>query len=127
MTTLCNTVNYRSIILNSRYQYIAMPVPVILQDHYDKQWILEHVNGNKNEAIEYESSYSIYMYRQVQPIFFKGFFESCEKYLLKDIAQLEYYVFTDDMSLSDEANVHLIKSAQAFRQTLFSASICSYK
>lgn len=22
--------------------------------------------------------------------FFKGFFESCEKYLLKDIAQLEY-------------------------------------
>lgn len=26
--------------------------------------------------------------------FFKGFFESCEKYLLKDIAQLEYYVFT---------------------------------
>ena len=52
--------------------------------------------------------------------FFKGFFESCEKYLLKDIAQLEYYVFTDDMSLSDEANVHLIKkSAQAFRQTLF--------
>ena len=36
--------------------------------------------------------------------FFKGFFESCEKYLLKDIAQLEYYVFTDDMSLSDEAN-----------------------
>ena len=35
------------IILNSRYQYIAMPVPVILQDHYDKQWILEHVNGNK--------------------------------------------------------------------------------
>ena len=47
ITTLCNTVNYRSIILNSRYQYIAMPVPVILQDHYDKQWILEHVNGNK--------------------------------------------------------------------------------
>lgn len=41
--------------------------------------------------------------------FFKGFFESCEKYLLKDIAQLEYYVFTDDMSLSDEVNVHLIK------------------
>lgn len=41
--------------------------------------------------------------------FFKGFFESCEKYLLKDIAQLEYYVFTDDMSLSDEANVHLNK------------------
>ena len=36
-----------TIILNSRYQYIAMPVPVILQDHYDKQWILEHVNGNK--------------------------------------------------------------------------------
>ena len=40
--------------------------------------------------------------------FFKGFFESCEKYLLKDIAQLEYYVFTDDMSLSDEANVILL-------------------
>ena len=57
--------------------------------------------------------------------FFKGFFESCEKYLLKDIAQLEYYVFKYDMYLSDESNVHLI--TQAFRQTLFSASICSYK
>ncbi len=47
MTTLFNTVNNRAIILNSRYQYMAMPVFVILQNQYDKQWTIEHVNGNK--------------------------------------------------------------------------------
>lgn len=41
--------------------------------------------------------------------FFKGFYESCEKYFLSDIAQLEYYVFTDDMNLTNAINVHLIK------------------
>lgn len=46
VTTVFNTVNCRTIIINSRYQYIAMPIPVILQNQYEKQWILEHVDGN---------------------------------------------------------------------------------
>lgn len=46
MTTLFNTVNYRTYIFNSRYQYIAMPIPIILQNQYSKQWIIEHVDGN---------------------------------------------------------------------------------
>lgn len=41
--------------------------------------------------------------------FFSGFYESCEKYFLKDIASVEYFVFTDDMSLSTASNVHLIE------------------
>ena len=41
--------------------------------------------------------------------FFKGFYESSEKYFLKGIASVEYFVFTDDMSLSSARNVHLIK------------------
>lgn len=39
--------------------------------------------------------------------FFKGFYESSEKYLLKDKAQKDYYVFTDDMNLCDLPNVFL--------------------
>lgn len=46
MTTLFNAVNYRTYIFNSRYQYIAMPLPLILNNQYDKQWILENVDGN---------------------------------------------------------------------------------
>ncbi len=47
MTTLLNSINYRTYILNSRFQYIAMPTFVILQNQYDRQWIGEHVKGNK--------------------------------------------------------------------------------
>lgn len=50
-TTFLNTVNYRNYIINSRFQYIAMPVPIILQNHYEKQWIMEHVSGNKIKAV----------------------------------------------------------------------------
>lgn len=50
-TTFLNTVNYRNYIINSRFQYIAMPVPVILQNQYEKQWIMEHVSGNKIKAV----------------------------------------------------------------------------
>ena len=39
--------------------------------------------------------------------FFKGFYESSEKYLLAGKAEKEYFVFTDDMSLTDSPNVHL--------------------
>ena len=39
--------------------------------------------------------------------FFKGFYESAEKYFLRGIADKEYFVFTDDMDLSSEKNVHL--------------------
>lgn len=41
--------------------------------------------------------------------FFKGFFDSSEKYFLKGIADIEYFVFTDDLKLSDSAKVHLFK------------------
>lgn len=41
--------------------------------------------------------------------FFKGFYESAEKYLLHDKAEKDYFVFTDDLNLSDAANVHLIE------------------
>lgn len=41
--------------------------------------------------------------------FFHGFFESSEKYFLKDIADIEYFVFTDDLHLSDSAKVHLFE------------------
>lgn len=41
--------------------------------------------------------------------FFDGFYKSCEKYFLKGIAEVEYFVFTDDMELSEEQNVHLVK------------------
>lgn len=39
--------------------------------------------------------------------FFKDFYESSEKYFLKDDAERQYHVFTDDMNLSDAPNVHL--------------------
>lgn len=40
---------------------------------------------------------------------FRGFYESAEKYLLKEIADIKYFVFTDDMSLTDAPNVTLIE------------------
>lgn len=39
--------------------------------------------------------------------FFEGFYYSSEKYFLKDIADKDYFVFTDDMNLSTMSNVHL--------------------
>lgn len=44
--TLCNTINYRSIIFNSRFQYIAYNIPAILYNQYDKYWILRHIDEN---------------------------------------------------------------------------------
>lgn len=41
--------------------------------------------------------------------FFDGFYASSEKYFLKGIAKIEYFVFTDDMNLSNSQNVHLFK------------------
>lgn len=47
--------------------------------------------------------------------FFKGFYESCEKYFFHNIANKEYFVFTDDMALSRDDNVHLIfKQCEGF-------------
>lgn len=40
-------------------------------------------------------------------MFFKDFYESSEKYFLNGKAEKDYYVFTDDMNLSDASNVHL--------------------
>lgn len=48
-------------------------------------------------------------------LFFKDFYTSCEKYLLKGIASKDYFVFTDDMQLCTYDNVHLIfKKCQGF-------------
>jgi hypothetical protein len=41
--------------------------------------------------------------------FFSGFYESAQKYFLKDIAEIEYFVFTDNLKLSNEKNVHLFE------------------
>lgn len=41
--------------------------------------------------------------------FFYGFYNSCERYFLKGIASIEYFVFTDNTSLSEKKNVHIIK------------------
>lgn len=41
--------------------------------------------------------------------FFDGFYKSCETYFMKGLADVEYFVFTDDMGLSQEQNVHLVK------------------
>lgn len=41
--------------------------------------------------------------------FFDGFYTSSEKYFLKGIAEIEYFVFTDNMNLSQYQNVHLFK------------------
>ena len=43
--------------------------------------------------------------------FFAGFYESAKRYLLKDEADVNYFVFTDDMKLSTESDVHLIEKA----------------
>lgn len=40
--------------------------------------------------------------------FFKGFYESCERYFLTGIAEKKYFVWTDDMTVSDASNVELI-------------------
>lgn len=39
--------------------------------------------------------------------FFKGFYDSCEKYFLQGIADKEYFVFTDDLELYNNPRVHL--------------------
>lgn len=41
--------------------------------------------------------------------FFNAFYESSEKYFLRGIANIEYFVFTDDLSLSTAKNVHLFE------------------
>lgn len=41
--------------------------------------------------------------------FFAGFYDSCERFFLRGIASLNYFVFTDDLNLSSAKNVCLIK------------------
>ena len=45
--TVFNAVNYRETILNSRFQYIAAPIPFILDNHYDQYWILRYIDNNR--------------------------------------------------------------------------------
>lgn len=53
--------------------------------------------------------------------FFEGFYSTCEKYFLPGEAEKEYFVFTDNKSLSKEKNVHLTeRKCQGFPlDTLF--------
>ena len=41
--------------------------------------------------------------------FFSGFYDSCEKFFLKNEAEKDYFVFTDDLNISSNLNVHIIK------------------
>ena len=41
--------------------------------------------------------------------FFADFYESAKAYLLKDVAEVRYFVFTDDMELTKADDVELIK------------------
>ena len=44
--TMFNTVNYRNIILNSHFDRIVTPIPMILEYQYDKAWLIKNVQGN---------------------------------------------------------------------------------
>lgn len=46
MTTLFNTVNYHPYILNSHYERIITPVPMILDYTYSISWIQKNIHGN---------------------------------------------------------------------------------
>lgn len=47
ITTVINGINHRDIIFNSRFQYIATPVPTILSEQYDYTWIINHIDNNQ--------------------------------------------------------------------------------
>ena len=40
--------------------------------------------------------------------FFKYFFDSCQKYFFRDKAEIQYYVWTDDLSLNYAPNINLV-------------------
>jgi len=42
--------------------------------------------------------------------FYTGFYESAEKYLLKGLSDIEYFVFTDNAELAKTGNVHFIET-----------------
>lgn len=41
--------------------------------------------------------------------FFADFYSSCQKFFMKDSASVEYFVFTDNLNLSKESNVHIFE------------------
>ena len=41
--------------------------------------------------------------------FFRGFYESCEKYFLIDEAEKTYFVWTDDLKISSDDNVRIME------------------
>ena len=41
--------------------------------------------------------------------FFEMFYKSCEEHFLKRIAEIEYFVFTDDVNLCRDSKVHIYK------------------
>ncbi len=46
LLTSMNILNYRTYIIQSRYQYAIAPLPIVLCYEYKLPWISEHVNGN---------------------------------------------------------------------------------
>lgn len=42
--------------------------------------------------------------------FYAGFYESAEKYLLKGLSEIEYFVFTDDIGITETSKVHIIET-----------------
>lgn len=47
MTTICNTLTYHSVILNSHYERIITPVPMILDYTYELSWIHRNIIDNQ--------------------------------------------------------------------------------
>ncbi|WP_238312142.1 hypothetical protein [Segatella paludivivens] len=41
--------------------------------------------------------------------FFADFYKSAKKYFLNEIANIEYFVFTDDEQLCSDTDIHIIK------------------
>ena len=41
--------------------------------------------------------------------FFSDFYDSCKQYFLRDVANLKYFVFTDDLTLSNNDDVFIIQ------------------
>lgn len=50
----------------------------------------------------------LYICTGIYSQFWNGFYESCNKYFLKDIADKHYFVFTDDISIAQQENVTVV-------------------
>jgi len=44
--TLINIFHNHDMIMNSNYHRLALPLPIILSQQYERDWLLQHVDGN---------------------------------------------------------------------------------